>query len=52
MTQGLTISHSAESNFQAGLALRVAVQKAFEQGTGLCSSGYLYWQENQKFFIN
>ncbi len=49
---GLTISHSAESNFQAGLALRVAVQKAFEQGTGLSSSGYLYWQENQKYFIN
>ena len=49
---GLTISHSAESNFQAGLALRVAVQKAFEQGTGLSSSGYLYWQENQKSFIN
>ncbi|WP_026441060.1 hypothetical protein [Acinetobacter tandoii] len=49
---GLTISHSTESNFQAGLALRVAVQKAFEQGTGLSSSGYLYWQENQKSFIN
>lgn len=49
---GLTISHSAESTFQAGLALRVAVQKAFEQGTGLSSSGYLYWQENQKSFIN
>lgn len=49
---GLTISHSAESNFQAGLALRTAVQKAFEQGTGLSSSGYLYWQENQKSFIN
>jgi hypothetical protein len=49
---GLTISHSAESNFQAGLALRIAVQKAFEQGTGLGSSGYLYWQENQKSFIN
>lgn len=49
---GLTISHSAGSNFQAGLALRVAVQKAFEQTTGLSSSGYLYWQENQKYFIN
>ncbi|WP_026441240.1 hypothetical protein [Acinetobacter tandoii] len=49
---GLTISHSAESNFQAGLALRTAVQKAFEQGTRLSSSGYLYWQENQKYFIN
>lgn len=49
---GLTISHSAESNFQAGLALRVAVQKAFEQGTGLSRSGYLYWQENQKSFSN
>ncbi|EOR06028.1 hypothetical protein [Acinetobacter tandoii] len=49
---GLTISHSAESNFQAGLALRTAVQKAFEQGTRLSSSGYLYWQENQKSFIN
>lgn len=49
---GLTISHSAESNFQAGLALRVAVQKAFEQGTGLSSSSFFYWQENQKSFIN
>ncbi|WP_448761173.1 hypothetical protein [Acinetobacter tandoii] len=49
---GLTISHSAESNFQAGLALRVAVQKAFELSTGLSSPGYLYWQENQKSFIN
>lgn len=49
---GLTISHSAESNFQAGLALRTVVQKAFEQGTGLCSSGQLIWQENQKHFIN
>lgn len=28
------------------------MQKAFEQGTGLSSSGQLIWQENQKSFIN
>lgn len=49
---GLTISYSAESNFQTGLALRVAVKKAFEQGTGLSGTGHLIWQENQKHFMN
>ena len=49
---GLSVSHFVASSFQIGNVLRTAVQKAFEQGTGLSSSGYLYWQENQKYFIN